>query len=226
MEYLIKNWLGIALIGLGVFAISIGLATAKRVNDSANWPSTPGEITKSMIVTKQRRRRRSRPTTQHLPEIQFEYTVGSSKLMHKQLYFSNQSPAQVVKKYPKGSNVVVKYNPNDINDSFLEPPELANSYVMYGMGAFLVLLGVSFLAAAVLFRNSNHKGAISENTAKLQTGDQKTKVNPTDRKHRTRPETIGDISAVIGHDVRELKLDGWSDQQIQELMDEKLAGRN
>ena len=46
---------------------------------------------------------------------------------------------------------------------------------------------------------------------------------PTKRPPTKRPATIGEISGVIGCDVRELIIDGWTWDQVNELVDRKMA---
>ena len=228
MEFLPKQWLGALLAGLGIFSVCIGAVTHHRAKEAESWPIASGVVTKATIITSQSRRRSksTRRKTRHLPEIQFIYSVGNVQIMHKQLYFSNSSPAQVIKKYPKGSKVAVTYNPQDVNDSFIEPPELSNSFVMYGLGGFLFAVGSSLLMAPLLWRT--RKRRISEKSTSHDSSSGKP-IEPSKpfqpARVQSRPVTIGDVSALIGQDVRELMLDGWTDRQIQLLVDQKLADR-
>ncbi len=199
IDLLAKHWLSILLTALGLFAITIGTVNQQRVAASKNWPSVSGTVTKASIVTTKRRRRArsNRIRTKQLPEIQFSYQVADVEISNRQRYFAESSPARVIRKYPVGSTVSVTYDPSNQSDSFIEPPTPSN--VPTGMGALLLTVAGAMTLVPKFVR--------------------KAKQEPP----RKRPNTIGEISSVIGQDVRELKISGWTDQQISALITKKLA---
>lgn len=214
MNYFAKNWLAFSMLVAGLAVTTLGLTNRKRAIESADWPSVPGLVTKSTIVTKTKRRRSQRqgPRQVHLPEIEYSYTVGNTQLQHKQIYFSDDSAARIVKKYPKGQAVTVTYNPKDVNDSFLEPPSLQTNAVVCGLGTFFAFIGIAMLVVPKLL----HKPPVQPPTPiEIETNQ-----SAEDKHH---PVTIGEISQLLGRDVRELITNGWTDTQIENLIDQKLA---
>lgn len=195
MDIVLNNWLAIMLTVLGLFSITVGVVNQQRVTASTQWPSVSGIVTKSSIVTtrRPRRGRSNRARTKKLPEIQFNYQVDDKQLSNRQRYFADQSVAQVVKKYPVGSTVPVTYDPDKQSDSFIEPP--TPSSVPAGMGILLLAVAAGMVLVA---RRDTPKPAKA-------------------------PTTIGEISSLIGQDVRELKISGWTDQQVSKLIEKKLA---
>lgn len=211
MNYLAKNWLAICLLFTGIAVTALGLVNRQRAIESVDWPTVPGVVTKSTIVTKTKRRRSRRqgPRKVHLPEIEYSYTVGNTQLQHKQMYFQEGSAAQVIKKYPSGSEVVVTYNPDDLNDSFLEPPSMESNAVVCGLGTFFILIGVAMLVLPRILQKPQVKSPMP--------------VAGPQSNESSHPVTINAISHLIGIDVRELIVRGWTDRQIDELVDQILA---
>ena len=158
MDYLLGKWLAFVLLTMGVFVLVVGWGNSSRVQNSADWPSVSGVVLESKIITKQRRRnpKGTAPLrTVHLPEIHYQYSISGTKLLDKQTYFVDQSPARVVKKYPRDAEVMVTYNPSDLNDSFLESPEKSTSYPLYCFGGMLVLIAMAMLLGPIWFCTSD-----------------------------------------------------------------------
>ena len=219
MEFPLRNWLGIGFLCGGVFVSSLSFSSSETATDSANWPRVLGEITETKIIAKpgRQRLRKTQPTFDYLPTVEFKYRVGNSQLLHRQIHFPELTPAQIVKKYPTGAQVVVTYDPDDVNDSFLEPPTMQTSDTLNGAGVLLLAVGSCILILPAFIR------ALGFAESSIEESDPAMEPRPLTAVCESRPTTIGDISAVIGRDVRELKLSGWSDRQIQELIDQKLA---
>lgn len=147
------NLLGHRLIALGILIVGMtiivfAIVIQQRATESADWPTAVGSVTKSTIITKTipRRTRSTRPSTRQLAEIEYRYSVDATQLRHKQIYFVKLSVGQALKKYPLGAIVNVTYNPDDVNDSFLEPPDPESSTVVIALGSLCILTSIVMLA--------------------------------------------------------------------------------
>ncbi len=218
MKTIPQHWFPAILIGLGILILVFGIKNRMLALVSADWPQVHGNITDVQIVKKtSRRRMRSARQTSYQTEISFAYSVGQKEHESKQLMFEDsRSAAQIAKQYPVGSTAIVMYNPDTPSDSFLEPPSPSTTFGLFVFGIIFLTSGIVCLCFERLKKPNTDANHVQPT------------LRPVSNSERAneRPSTIGDISAVIGRDVRELIIEGWTQQEVQNLVTKKLAERN
>ena len=97
----------------------------EMANDSLEWPTVPGLVTRSNLEARKKKVGRQR-TTDFRVEISYEYVVDDQRFENDVVRFDqgNLSTAEkelLVSTHAEGSRVVVYYNPDNPNESVLVP---------------------------------------------------------------------------------------------------------
>jgi hypothetical protein len=148
----VGNFIGGLIIGPiflvvgAVVAFYFGKPIVDNAKASLKWPTVEGRVTVSTVE-----RKRSSDSTTYAANVGYEYEVDGQKQLGDTVWFggnfssSNSGLArETVDKYPAGSQVQVYYNPEDPNQSVLEPGAFWTTYMVYGIG--LLFFGIGLLA--------------------------------------------------------------------------------
>jgi hypothetical protein len=147
----VGNFIGGLIIGPiflvvgAVVAFYFGKPIVDNAKASLKWPTVEGRVTVSTVE-----RKRSSDSTTYAANVGYDYEVDGEKRMGDTVWFggnfssSNSGLArETVDKYPAGSQVRVYYNPEDPDQSVLEPGAFWTTYMVYGIG--LLLFGIGLL---------------------------------------------------------------------------------
>jgi Protein of unknown function (DUF3592) len=140
--------LAFCLLFLGVGAGSIVYSVLALVSalESRRWPEAAGVMTESRLE----KSRGYEGGYTYRPVVSYRFTVEGKELVGGRACFGDRigtnwsSPAKrILRKYPHGAQVKVRYNPRRPEDAVLEP----------GLNGFIVsffLLGVAFFVFGLL----------------------------------------------------------------------------
>jgi Protein of unknown function (DUF3592) len=138
---------GLIFSAAGVFLLIRTYRVSKHLRCEATWILSPGSVVRSEI--------RSTLET-YSPKITYEYTYGGvkrigDKLRSELLQYNWKSPSQrLISRYPVGKMVTVYVNPDDPNETVLEPGGdpaafrivICSSYLITAIGCLVSAYGL------------------------------------------------------------------------------------
>jgi len=134
-----EPWLFLAPL-VGIWAAGMAIRARRRVSLTQDWPSTNGVITHSVLTLAGRGGTKAQVTYEYFtPErrIGCGLSPGGSLIA---------DPACFVKRFPKGIEVTVRYNPANPFDSFID----SGARVQVPELTVLAILGLGFPPAYYL----------------------------------------------------------------------------
>jgi hypothetical protein len=137
-------------IGLGI-AIW-GWSVLSNARASLSWPTTEGRVVFSEVDHSTD----SEGGDSYSADIVYRYEVDDQEYENDRVRFgenssSNRGPAEdLVERYPVGRNVDVHYEPDDPDNSVLEPGVTLGSYLGLCLGGFFVVLAIILVPVMVL----------------------------------------------------------------------------
>jgi hypothetical protein len=145
---------------LWVFAILLGVSVISlpqylRIKKSAGWPSVPGVVTASTMLSGLCR---SAPC--YRGQIDYQYRVadanyhGSALSLARTHWAVRDSWQRVLDRYPVGRDVRVYYEPRHPANAVLEPGLVGDTYLLYKMVLGMIwFFGFGFLAVLLWYRD-------------------------------------------------------------------------
>ena len=150
----------LALGGFGLIVLAIVIASLRDAAAMKRWPVVKGRVLSSKveeykeIIKGHTSNSRGDRMTLYRPAVVYEYEVDGNRYENTRV---TQSPglnrgvpdfaAEVVRRYPAGTPVDVRYNPRHVAESVLEP-RVPRSWVF----ALAIALGLLALAAREYLR--------------------------------------------------------------------------
>ena len=144
------NLMVFILIAIGLFFLVMAIVQLLKAKKAEKtWPTATGTVTSSKVGTHLARSSRGGTTTKFMPEVDYEYQVNEITYRGSAVGFgkatmSSKKSRQVVERYPQGSAVSVRYDPQDPAKAVLEPKAL-------GFGNNLALAIIIVVMGIVLF---------------------------------------------------------------------------
>lgn len=140
--------LNFSVVG-GLVAFLLGKPILDNAKASTTWPTVPGVIEHSEVVSK----RDSDGDSSYSAEVVYQYVVNDEQYTDDTVGFgadnmshSSRGPAHaIINQYPVGQEVEVAYEPDNPANAVLEPGVTWKSYVPYGIGLMLLGIGVLML---------------------------------------------------------------------------------
>jgi len=123
------------------------ILSLRRGKQSETWPFTEGEVVSSHVKS----RHDSDGDTSYSAAVRYEYEIGGATYVSRtisfgsKLYFGRFSAEEVVAIYPVGEKVTVYYDPNHPKIATLEPGISVGSFVVLGLSAVFLVVGLWFL---------------------------------------------------------------------------------
>ncbi len=148
------------LILVGMIAFNMVALAILKGWDSKSWPSTNGTIVSSRVKTVTTRSTSTSKTpgkkrTRYFPEIHYKYQVDGKEFTGNRFAFgfsnrTKETSKNIVARYPAGAKVPVHYDPDDPEESVLEPG-------VYTLNWFGILFGLGAIGFAYLVRSADAK---------------------------------------------------------------------
>lgn len=116
---------GAILLVIGIPMVIIGQVAAKRSKAAQAWPTVPGTVIRSEVVTHEDYDSESNASTSYEPVVAYQYSVmgramTGTRIAYGANRFSYKKCAEICAGYPSGAQVMVHYNPEKITDATLE----------------------------------------------------------------------------------------------------------
>ena len=142
--------IGLLPILVGTALILFAVRNSRRAQASLAWPSVPGRITSSEVITIS-----GRNEDTHTPRVHYEYTVGGRTYTGRRIAFggirsfSQNAAMLLVEKFKPGTQAEVFYDPAAPDDAVLERRTGSSSLLLWAPGVLFILVG---LVAVMLTR--------------------------------------------------------------------------
>lgn len=161
----------IFLIAGYLVAFKFGAPILENAKASEQWPKASGRITASHVETS----RDSENKNMYSAQVTYEYEVEGTTYTDDTVWFggdyssSNRSDAQqTVSKYPAGQTVDVYYQPDDPANAVLEPGAKFTSYLVYGIGWMILLVGILILGGMLIGMVRATRGVGSQKSGPIE----------------------------------------------------------
>ena len=134
-----------------VVAVYFGKPILDNAKASAEWPRVRGEVVSSRVV-------QSRDTdkkTKFRADVVYEYAVEGTEFQSDTISFGMESTSSkaahsVRRRFPKGKDVMVSYDPESPETAVLEPGASWGSYGVLGVGLVFFVAGLLFFGSSLL----------------------------------------------------------------------------
>lgn len=140
-----KTPIGVALI-FGLFALifgGIGVGMSIPCIRASRWPTAPGTVKESSIVTSNSKKSRNSRAC----SVRYEFETGGrvftgDKLDPFRVYTSGNGPYEDLQRYAPGASCTVYYNPEDPSESCLRPQMGLIQWLFSGFGLLFLAIAV------------------------------------------------------------------------------------
>ena len=136
------------LLVTSIFALRIGAKRYLKAKSCVKWPSTDGTVE----VSKKEHFVNPSAGNGYIPLVKYRYVIGGKKYRSELISFalnqhagSMDSVDNILRKYPVGKKVSVKYNPDNYSEAVLEDG-IGNTTSVF----ILVISGIFFIASLYL----------------------------------------------------------------------------
>lgn len=132
---------GLILLGIAVFVFTVVQRNFRTAAASRTWPTADGIIVRCEEVTRSPRPGRSPKRT---VEVEYTYRLAEVEYRSDQVTAGNigGSSAYLLRKYPRGTQVPVRYNPDDPAQAVLEPGVPGGAVWLYSIPVVLAIVGL------------------------------------------------------------------------------------
>ena len=143
-------FLCLALLIWDAVQLAKSTSAADEGKASLDWPTAPGTVIKSGVGTIARGRR-----TDYVPAVDYTYTVGTAAHTGHRVHFTAfdrrayDDAAAIAARYPVGATVVVHYDPQQPDESVLEPGAPTVNWQRKVVGVALVALSLAAIAIVI-----------------------------------------------------------------------------
>lgn len=133
---------------IGAVSLYFGCANLLQAHASMSWPIAQGKIERSIVKASSGSFRNGSLRTTFRAEVDYRFTVDSLSFLGHRWTFgdygsSDRSHAEdIAAKYPQGSSVVVHYDPNDPEESVIDPGIKLHTWFLPGAGLIFLLPGL------------------------------------------------------------------------------------
>ena len=139
-----------AIFGLcGLVAAIWGGFVLKSAKVSGSWPSVQGFVMESRVESKTSKGSDNRQDTSYYAKVVYRYEIETAEYTCDTVSFGEHGTnkpdhaREIVKRYPKGKEVKVYYDPEKPKTAVLEPGVTWSSYLPLGLGIVFVGVGVA-----------------------------------------------------------------------------------
>jgi len=138
------------ITGLGLGAFVIGVNEIIGATSSKEWPTVNGTIIRSKILVSEHKTSRANQTSQtedyYLPDVAYRYSINGVTLQGDNIRYglaTNKAQAEkIVQQYSVGKVIEIYYNPDNSEQSVLQPGYFGGLFFFPIMGFIGILAGV------------------------------------------------------------------------------------
>lgn len=156
----------LALLLFGVVLIGVGLFALQRRGALTAWPQAAAQIEASEVLAERHFRDNDQGVLMYRPQVRYRYSApggdyrGDKLAVTGRLYAREGAARRVAGRYPAGGTAMVRYNPADPSEAYLEPEGWGGGlgFILFGvlcwimplLGAVKLGLSATTIAAALL----------------------------------------------------------------------------
>ena len=134
-----------------VVAVYFGKPILDNAKASAEWPRVRGDVVSSRVVQS----RGTDEKTKFRADVVYEYAVEGTEFQSDTIRFGMESTSSkaahsVRRRFPKGKEVMVSYDPESPEIAVLEPGASWGSYGVLGVGLVFFGAGLLFFGSSLL----------------------------------------------------------------------------
>jgi hypothetical protein len=144
MFFLLHRFFPVSFMIIGTICVVAGLWDMKRMITSYFWPTAKGIVLNSEVKTSE---------GYYYPEIKYVFHVNGKKYESSNFDISDTESGdplpsrKAVKRYPKGKEVTVYYNPKNPDECVLEPGMGWSLLLFFAAGAAFLFFGWMVMVA-------------------------------------------------------------------------------
>ncbi len=136
MNYYVLIIAGFIIVGLMITAF--GWRAFQKGKATQQWPSVSGKVSETRLASEE---------NDLLPDIRFNYTVNENHYEGRVEFPPGTMPMpgfadNQLEKYPLGSEVAVYYNPQQPQQSTLEPGRATDDWLILAIGIGFTIIGL------------------------------------------------------------------------------------
>ncbi len=150
----ISNYIWVILFSFIFFAVGAGMSIygwniLQNARVSKSWPTAEGRIVQS-TVRESVNEEEDNTTTTYFADVRFRYVIDAQQYSSDTVSFgqygssSQRRARKIVDKYPRGTAVLVYYDPEDIHTAVLEPGITGGSIFFLAIGLLFSFIGLVF----------------------------------------------------------------------------------
>lgn len=146
-------------VALGLWSMRLGFRARSLAQASVGWPTVTGKVTACDLSHSVRRDRKTNVMMhRYEPKVCYAYDVGGQMLQSQVIRFGNLETASektargYLERYPLGSDVTVRYNPEDPSVSTLETVSAGTGQI--GVGIAIIVIATLVLVGFVLLQTT------------------------------------------------------------------------
>jgi hypothetical protein len=144
---------------IGLILVIYSSVSLAKVRAAARWPAIMGIVMESSVQTEQRERERRQTVPFYSARVRYEYKVNGSPFSSDKIKVNSggkprsEESQKLVARYPVGSTVWVRYNPENPADAVLELAPESETRAVFGAGITMVVVALVMMAVRAIRRH-------------------------------------------------------------------------
>jgi hypothetical protein len=163
---LIVGVLLIVFCAIGAYLIYAGIKNRRLAKASELWPTAGGKVLGADISKRVYRDKDRRTTTFYTPRVHYTYSVGSTDYEGDVIRFGDVEQGHIslaeaiIAKYPTGSVVAVRYDPDDPKRATLETQSAGGGQIATGIFFIVIPLAIAIGTALIMYFAAGQKASL------------------------------------------------------------------
>ena len=151
----IQFWVSVVLLAAGTGIALLALLLMQGARDMSSWPTVTGTVVTSEIETRSSQGANGGSGQTFIPKVIYEYAVdgtghtASTISVNIEEFDEAASAWKVANKYPVGSEIVVRYSPDNTSVSLLETQASLGGVLVLALGFIVGGIGISGIVIAI-----------------------------------------------------------------------------
>lgn len=148
MDFFVRRIFPLIFMAAGAVALLVGLRSYELARESLDWPTTEGVILSSEVKRQRSRNHEGRSSVTYKAEVRYAFETGGMRHEGRRVRYGEYSSSdgnharRTVERYPPGTAVEVRYDPENPLNAVLEPGPHSGSWLLPGLGGTFFLVGL------------------------------------------------------------------------------------
>ena len=137
------------ILVMGAWMIQLGRKAARTQQRAVDWPTTQATITESEV------RKKPGANAKFRFKIRYQYSVNGKQYTNNKISIGGEVSSgrtraeKRQRQYPEGSRHLLRYNPDDANEAYLEPAVEGGGRIEVVGGVLGILLGALLVGGLI-----------------------------------------------------------------------------